>query len=270
MSRLPRVSTVSVLGILAVLVALASAQAQDLTAYDRWSEIKPMYFGSETIVSGEDVLEIVAPERALDSAMVPVRLNSLLGRGDPRRIRSIHLIVEGNPVPLAGRFAFPAAHVVSLETQVRVASYSYVRAVAELSDGQLVRASTFVKAAGGCSAPPMERSATTANRLGHLDLTRQSAQDGNTTTIELQIHHPNYSGLQYDQIMRIYIPAHYVTGIDLEYAGTPLVRAQTDISMSRNPLLRITHRGTPTGAVTASVVDSKDNEFSARWEAGGG
>lgn len=41
-----------------------------------------------------------------------------------------------------------------LATRVRVDDYSYVRAVAETADGKLHMVKAFVKASGGCSAPP--------------------------------------------------------------------------------------------------------------------
>ena len=134
-------------------VASTSALAND--AVDRWTELKPGFFGETDIIESEEVISMEAPKRALDSAIVPIVIQA---HTDARKIKRVHLIVDKNPLPLAGVFNFSdkkRSAWQSFETRIRINEYTTVRAVAELDDGSLHMTSKFVKASGGCSAPAM-------------------------------------------------------------------------------------------------------------------
>ena len=58
--------------------------------------------------------------------------------------------------------------MTSISTRVRVNTYSYVRAIAELSDGQLYGVKAYVKASGGCSAPVSTNADAAKAALGQM------------------------------------------------------------------------------------------------------
>ncbi len=69
---------------------------------------------------------------------------------DKRTLRALTLVIDENPAPVAGTFtlgSLPA--LTSISTRVRVNNYSYVRLIAELSDGKLYGVKAYVKASGG-------------------------------------------------------------------------------------------------------------------------
>src|SRR3954470_17813405 len=71
-----------------------------------------------------------------------------------RRGPTLTLVIDENPAPLAATFTFGEdRRSFDLSTRMRVNSYSFVRAIAETSDGKLHMVKAYVKAAGGCSAP---------------------------------------------------------------------------------------------------------------------
>ena len=85
---------------------------------------------------------------------MPIGMRVNFAADDKRTLKSLTLVIDENPAPVAGKFTVgPRSGVTSISTRVRVNRYSYVRLVAELSDGQLYGVKTFVKASGGCSAP---------------------------------------------------------------------------------------------------------------------
>ena len=95
-----------------------------------------------------------APPRAEDAALVPVTMSVHAPAGDARRVVKLSLVIDENPVPLAGEFTLGAkSDVAKIATRVRVNAYTNMRLIAELSDGSLHMAKVYVKAAGGCSAP---------------------------------------------------------------------------------------------------------------------
>lgn len=247
--------------------ASAQADASVPETEERWESLREHYFGDAVVASGEGLMELDAPMRAHDAAVVPIAVHAL---DSSRPIVRLHLFVDDNPLPLAGivEFAERARGWQSLETRIRINEYTHVRAVAETEGGDLHMVSRFVKAAGGCSAPALsDRDAAMAN-AGRMKLL---LGDGSATLPSspvseavVKISHPNSSGMQFDQISRTYIPAFYVEGIETEVDGEPLFEVRTNFSMSENPTVRLRWRGDAApGTLEAWATDSKGNRYDA-------
>lgn len=216
---------------LALLVASTTSPADEA----RWQQLRAVYFQDRPIGDAEGIIALEAPTRAHDAAIVPIVVRAYRDGSD---IRSVHLIVDKNPLPLAGIFRFEeqAAGWESFETRIRINEYTTVRAIAELTDGSLHMASQFVKAAGGCSAPALGDLETAMARAGKMKLLLDEInQESTLAEASIRISHPNNSGMQFDQISRNYIPAFYVDSITAELDGKPLLTVETNFSMSENP-----------------------------------
>ena len=134
--------------------AQAAAASQDQPSEETWNSIKGDIFKGRPILDGSGLVILDAPRRAEDAAVVPIGMRVNFAGDDKRTLQSLTLVIDENPAPVAGTFTIgPRSGVTSISTRVRVNSYSYVRLIAELSDGQLYGVKTFVKASGGCSAP---------------------------------------------------------------------------------------------------------------------
>lgn len=256
------------LGMALAAAFVLPAQAEDRYAeHDRWADVKPMYFGDQPVGDGSDILALDAPARAHDAALVPIEIVSRLPADGDRRIKTLTLIVENNPVPLVGRFHFPSERrIARLATRVRVESYTFIRAVAELDDGTLVKTERFVKASGGCSAAAMKDPEAVMARLGKMKLRARTPESpGEAMQAQVMISHPNYTGMQFDQITRTYIPAHYVERMEVTYAGTPLIRLEADVSLSADPSLRFRFTPAQAGRFEVSVHDSEGQSFRGAW-----
>ena len=142
----------AILGSLALLIVLPGvAPAQESEA--AWDAIRPQIFGERAIEDGSSVVELVAPKRAEDAALVPIDLLIRVREG-AAPVKAVTLVIDENPAPLAATFTFGEdRRSFDLSTRMRVNSYSFVRAIAETSDGKLHMVKAYVKAAGGCSAP---------------------------------------------------------------------------------------------------------------------
>ncbi len=257
------------LGAVLAVCFTANAGAEN----ERWSELKTAYFGDRNITSGDDVIALEAPSRAYDAATVPIVIKAV---DSNRQIKQLHLIVDRNPVPLAGVFKVSdeAGRWESLETRIRINEYTDVRAIAELSDGTLHMTSRFVKASGGCSAPAMADMDAAMARAGKMTLLLQSSTIGGKSSTEavIKISHPNNSGMQFDQVSRNYIPAFFVHSITAELNGKSLIEVETNFSMSENPvvLLNFTPGFDADQMPTAMMVyaeDSKGNRYEKVFEA---
>jgi sulfur-oxidizing protein SoxY len=237
---------------------------------DPWPSLAAQIFDGRTVQDGSAVVAIDAPYRAEDAALVPVGIRSLLATSDGRSIRGVTLVIDENPSPLAAAFSLGAdGGIRSLSTRVRVDSYTNLHAVAELSDGQLYATQRYVKAAGGCSAPAAKQEAD-AIPLGTMRFRQFAPAPGADPGIreaQLMIRHPNFSGMQMDQVTRLYVPAHFVKSVRVWQGDDLLVSVESGISISENPEFRFDYR--PNGATSfrAEMADSEGNTFAQAWPA---
>jgi sulfur-oxidizing protein SoxY len=130
----------------------------------------------------------------------------------------------------------PDSGIDRISTRVRVDSYTNLHAVAEMSDGSLYVAQRFIKAAGGCSAPALKQVAGDVP-IGTMRFRQFPDTTGHpgAAEAELMIRHPNYSGMQMDQLTRYYIPAHFVRSVTIWRANLKLLSVGRVAPISRSP-----------------------------------
>jgi sulfur-oxidizing protein SoxY len=267
--------------IVALFIAAAlTTPALSQQSEETWNAIKGDIFGdkAKTIQEADDLLAMDAPMRAEDAAVVPITVRALKPQAGQTAIKAITLVIDENPAPLAATVSFgPAAATASFSTRLRVNSYSYIRAVAEMNDGSLRMIKKFVKASGGCSAPALKDQDKSVAELGQLRL-RQFAQsdpdakehalapqDSGAAEAQIMIRHPNYSGLQMDQLTMLYIPAHYVREIALTRGDALVMKMEGGISLSENPSFRIAFRKEGSGELTVRAEDTQKKLFEKSW-----
>ncbi len=253
--------------VLAVCLLGRHARAQDqASAPDPWAALSTQIFDHQPVGDGSLVLALEAPYRAEDAAVVPLSLRSLLPKGDPRRIRGVTLVIDENPSPLAAAFSFSeGSPLQTLSTRIRVDSYTNIHAVARMADGALLATTRFVKAAGGCSAPAAKQGTDTIP-LGTMRLRQFTADAQQRHELQLMIRHPNYSGMQMDQLTRLYVPAHFVSAVRIWQGEDLLLAVDSGISIAENPEFRFDYQ--PNGAdLRAEVQDSQGQRFKQSWPA---
>jgi sulfur-oxidizing protein SoxY len=251
------------LALLGASVATAVAEPRD----DPWPDLVRDAFNSRAMRDGTGVLVLEMPNRAEDAAIVPLTVRTILPPDDTRHVTTLTIVIDENPAPVAATFRFgPQAGVSSVSTRVRVDSYTNVHAVAELSDGQLYMVKAYVKASGGCSAPAA-KSDDVAN-LGQMRMRQFASETPASTAREAQImlRHPNNSGLQMDQVTRLYVPAFFVQDLEVRQGEDLIMSVDAGISISENPSIRFNY--VPNGkALRARAVDTEKHVFTGEWPA---
>jgi len=262
------------IGTLLVLGLCAGARAQiksgdDPEASPIWQKVRASLFQSRPIASTGDVISLEAPVRADDAAIVPVAIKTRFPQASSRYVDKIYLIIDNNPSPVAAVFQFtPSSGRADIETRVRIDEYTHVRAVAETNDGQLHMSTRFVKASGGCSAPPGKDAQAALATLGRMKF-RVEGDAADTPSAsqpvlaQLMISHPNSSGLAMDQVTRLFTPAHFVRQIRITYGAQIVMSADVDFSISENPNFRFYFLPRGDGELRAEVVDSNDLRFTS-------
>jgi sulfur-oxidizing protein SoxY len=257
-----------------IALHLGAAQpAFAATPEDAWPALAGDVFKGRPLADGTGLLAIEMPARAEDAAIVPVTLRVTLPQGDARHLKTMTLVIDDNPAPVAATFKIADnAGVSAISTRVRVNSYTNVHAVAELSDGQLYMVKTYVKASGGCAAPAAKNADEAVATLGQMKF-RQFAKptEGPASAsreAQIMIRHPNNSGLQRDQVSLLYIPAYFVDELKVWQGDALLFSMEGGISVSEDPNFRFDFR--PNGAATFRV-EAKDTDgkvYRREWPAG--
>ena len=254
---------------LPLLARTRDAAAQAPQQVDPWPDLATQIFGGRPMQDGGAVVAIDAPVRAEDAAIVPVTLRTLLAAGDPRHVRGLTLVIDQNPSPLALQMTLGPRGPASLSTRVRVDSYTNMHVVAELSDGNLYMTRRYVKAAGGCSAPAATAESG-AVKLGAMRLRQFPAdpkQPDDVRSAMLMIRHPNYSGMQMDQLTRLYVPAHFIEEVRVAEDDNLLFAIKTGISISENPEFRFPLPPGPAHVFRAEARDNEGADFKGQWQA---
>lgn len=253
--------------LLAVLAApaFASEVENPMEPSPIWDELRESIIGTtEEPPIDPAVLLLDAPKRADNPALVPVHVTQPPGAP---AITALTLVVDGNPAPVAAEFTFGAALMpLDFEVRVRVDSYSDLRAIATLADGRKVMAGRLVKASGGCAAPAGKSMDEVRAGMGQMRF-RSAEQDGRDIGT-LMIRHPNFSGLQRDQVTLLTIPAEFIQDLVVRQGDADLFSMQAGISISEDPVFRFAYRPAD-GAVTVHAQDTEGRVWDQSFGPGG-
>ncbi len=256
---MPRCVPVVFAALLLAGAAAAGEAGNPLTQSATWSEIAGDVLGDVTPQDAAGIIDLDAPYRAADAATVPVTLTQPQGAAPVRRAT---VVVDENPAPVVAEIDFGAGMApLDFEMRVRVDQYSNIRAIAETADGSYMTG-RFVKASGGCSAPASRAPDEALAGMGEMRLRQFDAAPDGRSEAQIMIRHPNFSGLQRDQVTHLFVPAHFIDRLEVRQGDELLFELTGGISISENPVFRFryTDNGAPAFHVTAH--DTEGNTFS--------
>lgn len=240
--------------VLLITPLLASAAKDE----SNWNNVlKEQFFSGKNIKESNDIIEIDAPYRAEDPALVPLKIISKIKQTKDKYIKKITVLVDKNPFPFVGEFEFtPETGKADLAMRVRVNTYSYIRAIAEMNDGQLYMSKKFVKASGGCSAPIGADLDAAMKRLGKMKFRLdKGVKIGEPALTQLLISHPNITGMQMDQVTRFIKKSHFVDQLKVSFDDKPVLTAKIDIAISADPNFRFYFVPNKSGVLKAEFSD---------------
>lgn len=253
---------------MSTLAGLAEDATSNATS-NPWPDLAREIFKGRPLADGAGLIALDMPYRAEDAAIVPLTVRTTLPLGDPRHMSALTIVIDQNPSPVAAVFSFgKKAAVSAISTRVRVNSYTDVHAVAEI-DGKLYVVKTFVKAAGGCSAPAIKDAADAKVNLGQMRFRQFTGPAASSAPqqAQLMIRHPNNSGLQMDQVTHYYIPAFFVDDLKIWQGGDLVLAMNGGISISENPTIRFTYVSNGAPSFRAQAVDTEKHIFKGEWPA---
>jgi sulfur-oxidizing protein SoxY len=245
-----------------------TAASQDQPSEETWNNIKGDIFKDRPILDGAGLVVLDAPRRAEDAAVVPIGMRVNFASDDTRTLQSLTLVIDENPAPVAGTFTIgPHSGVTAISTRIRVNTYSYVRLVAELSDGKLYGVKTFVKASGGCSAPAASNADATQSMLGQMKFRTFRSEASTIPEAQIMLRHPQNSGLQMDQLTRLYIPPFFIENLRIWQGDELMVTMDGGIAISEDPNIRFNYKSNGAADFRVEAVDTDKHVFKGEWPA---
>lgn len=79
--------------------------------------------------------------------------------------------------------------------------------------------------------------------------------------MQLMISHPNYSGLQMDQLTRNWAPPHLVESIDISCGDQTIMTVEGYISMTEHPTVRFSFVPAGPGELQVKAIDTEGGVF---------
>ena len=138
-----------------------------------------------------------------------------------------------------------------------------IRDRAETRDGRLFGTVAFVKASGGCSAPVAATDEEAMQGMGEMRMKfTERSGPGMPTQATLMIRHPNFNGMQMNQLTRNYSPPRYIDRLSVSYGDSTIFDLDADISLSTNPVITFSFLSNGNGPVKVIASDS----MQGRWE----
>lgn len=231
-----------------------------------WATIRESLFEKRELIADQSV-KLFAPKRAEDASLVPIRVY-ISGERIAHAQRLI-LVVDNNPAPVAAEIRFGDLYRKgdigdrSIKTRIRLESMSKVRAILELNDGSLFEASQFVAGSGGCTTTALKDSEAAKRGLGKLrvNIAEEPTRGDLWHELQLQIRHPNFSGMQIDPSTNAHVPAEFVESIDVRIGQQHLVTIESGVAISENPNFRLSFAKEQPQQATVIARDTSKRTF---------
>lgn len=144
---------------------------------------------------------------------------------------------------------------------MRVNNYTDVHAVAKMKDGTFQKATEYVKASGGCSAPMGISDEEAMQGMGDMRMKFGEMQPGKPVQATPMIRHPNFSGMQMNQVTRDYTPARCIQKIIVSYGDKSVFTMDGDISISANPVINFGYLPDGAGPMKVTATDNQGGHW---------
>lgn len=207
---------------------------------------------------------VEVPILAENPAAVPVRLSVEHPMDLAHHIRSIELVLDGDPLPDKGTFRFtPLAGAARVAFPMRSGRGGLLRATAECSrHGRSVTPRALRVAGDGCAethgAPTRERAGNPRLRVP------PPARPGETVEVLARLEHDSDTGLVLRAGRHVRErPEYFVKSMRVFLDGEPVVDFRFSAALSPNPVIGFPVRIARTGTLRIVFVDSEGQ----RWEA---
>lgn len=227
--------------------------APAFAANETWDSIRQELYGEQFLLDGTGIIAIDAPYRTPEDARANLAAHIVAPRDT--EISEVTIVLDENPMPVSAVFRFekPLPRFF-FDVTMRVNGPTPMHVVARTSDGRLFVSETFVKTTGqgACAAPPGTDPELALKTLGEMQIElagRVTVGTGDAldplnpgswlNELQLDLDHPQHSGMQMDQITLLFTPMRYIENLNIDLDGAGYVEMTGSISLSENPTVSL-------------------------------
>ena len=211
-------------------------------------------------------ITIEVPDHVDSGNSVPltVRLNSAMNAQDFPRV--VHVLAHSNPNPqIVSAWFLPAGGQAAFSTRIRLERSQKITAVAQMSDGRLMRADRDVDITLGACAD--DSSGSPQDIDSFRPQTRvyapEHARPGEIIPVRAIISHPMETGLRLDELDN-WVRQRIISRFSCSFNGQPLFRARLYPAVSANPFFQFHARAQASGVFDFEWYDTQDLTFTAQ------
>lgn len=252
---------------IATLFAAAIVLAAPASASQSWPAIKDQLYAGKTIQDGSKLIKLDAPDRPEDQMNVPIGVDANLPDG--KLIKTVTIIVDENPTPVAAKFNFEQSRKqAGIAAKFRFDKVTGVRAIVETTDGDLYMAERHVRFTGGqsaCSAPPNGTPEEIAAKMGKMQLAAvgpRAVASNEAQRVKYSIGHPNNTGMVLDQITLYFIPLNLMERVEFKQSGKTVMSFEGSMSLSQDPNFEFDFLTDGSGELAVSANDTAGGAWS--------
>jgi sulfur-oxidizing protein SoxY len=149
-----------------------------------------------------------------------------------------------------------------------------VRVVVEADNGALYMIEKFVKASGAgvCAAPPAGDPVLAAKTMGQMKLTDLTGPDAGATrfhrSAQLDIRHPQLTGMQMNQITLLYTPMRFVNAVEVRQGDEKLFDLEGSMTLSENPRIAFDYQINGASLIKVTTKDTNDTVWTQDFPVG--
>ncbi|MCB5188618.1 quinoprotein dehydrogenase-associated SoxYZ-like carrier [Methylobacillus caricis] len=227
-----------------------------------WPVMKEGFFPKRTIEEA-DFIKLSGPKRAESGAQVPITLTIDKPQNAPDAIKSVYIIVDANPIPLAATYHLSEQlGKLQLSTRIRLETDSYIHAVGETADGKLYMTAIPIRASGGCGGVVDGDDKAVLAAAGKIKMNVETPVTfAQPTTATFIIKHPMFTGLQRDLVSQGFRPAFYIQKASFTYDGKPVLDVDFGVGTSEDPYLRFDFVPPAAGTLEVKASDNEEGKF---------
>ena len=213
-----------------------------------------------------DGINIEVPDHVDSGNSVPltVSLNSAMNAEDFPRV--VHVLAHSNPNPqVVSAWFLPEGGQAAFSTRIRLEKSQKITAVAQMSDGRLLRTDRYIDITLGACADDSSGS--------HQDIDTfrpqmrvyapEHARAGEIIPVRAIISHPMETGLRLDELDN-WVRQRIISRFACSFNGKPLFRARLYPAVSANPFFQFHARAQTSGILDFEWYDTQDLTFTAQ------
>lgn len=251
-------------------LSCASAQSVDVRGrgYDPlWRSVEETidaFLGPGPYASNGMAIEVPDHVDSGNSVPLTVRFNSAMSAQDFPRV--VHVLAHANPNPqIVSAWFLPAGGQAAFSTRIRLERSQKITAVAQMSDGRLLRSDRDVDITLGACADDSRGSPQDIDAFHPQTrvYAPERARPGEIVTVRAIISHPMETGLRLDELDN-WIRQRIISRFSCSLNGQPLFRARLYPAVSANPFFQFHARAQSSGVLDFEWYDTQDLSFTAQ------